>query len=125
MTFIARSAIAGLSALGAAAVSGAVLLGAAATAVADDGVPAGPNCTAADLAGVMAGVTTATSAYLFTHPEVNTFFTSLKGMPREEMRGRVQAYLDANPRVRDEIGAIREPSLAFRERCGVASRFGE
>jgi hemophore-related protein len=122
MTLIARSAITGLSALGAAAVTGAVLLGAAATAAAE---PPLPNCTAADLAGVMAGVTTSTSAYLFTHPEVNTFFTSLKGMPREEMRGRVQAYLDANPRVRDEIGAIREPSLAFRERCGVASRFGE
>ena len=29
-----------------------------------------PNCTAADLAGVAAGVSAATSAYLFTHPEV-------------------------------------------------------
>jgi hypothetical protein len=34
-----------------------------------------PNCTAADLAGVAAGVSAATSAYLFTHPDANAFMT--------------------------------------------------
>ena len=41
-----------------------------------------PNCTAADLAGVASGVAAATSAYLFTHPDVNNFFTGLKGQPK-------------------------------------------
>src|SRR5690348_11740304 len=42
-----------------------------------------PNCTAADLAQVSSGVAAATSAYLFTHPDVNAYFTSLKGQPRD------------------------------------------
>src|SRR4051812_5430697 len=37
-----------------------------------------PNCTSADLEGVRAGVDAATSAYLFTHPDVNWFVTSLE-----------------------------------------------
>ena len=43
-----------------------------------------PNCTAADLAQVSAGVAAATSAYLFSHPDVNAYFTSLKGQPRSD-----------------------------------------
>jgi heme-binding protein len=79
-----------------------------------------PNCTAADLAGVAAGVSAATSAYLFTHPEVNEFVTGLKGQPRDGVRAQVQQYLDANPQTRAEIQAIRQPLNDLRERCGVA-----
>lgn len=64
------------SVLGAGMIAGAMVFGSVATAAADP-----PNCTAADLAGVMAGVSAGTSSYLFTHPEVNAFFTSLKGKP--------------------------------------------
>lgn len=42
-----------------------------------------PNCAAADLAGIASGVAAATSAYLFTHPDVNEFFTDLHGRPHE------------------------------------------
>jgi hypothetical protein len=61
--------------VGAGMVAGALLVGLAPSAVA-----APPNCTAADLAGVSAGVSAATSAYLFTHPDVNAFFTGLDGI---------------------------------------------
>ena len=61
------------SMIGAGMIAGA-MLGTSATAAADP-----PNCTAADLAGVMSGVSAGTSVYLFTHPDVNNFFTSLKG----------------------------------------------
>lgn len=98
------------------AAAGALALGSAATATAEDP----PNCTAADLAGVMSGVTAATSVYLWTHPEVNAFFTGLKGTPRDEMGSLVQAYLDANPQVRAELQAIRQPSVDFRNRCGTS-----
>ncbi|BBY43266.1 hypothetical protein A5765_13195 [Mycolicibacterium celeriflavum] len=102
-------------AIGASLVSGAMLFGTAATAAADP-----PNCTAADLAGVMAGVSAGTSSYLFTHPDVNAFFTGLKGKPREQMTAEIQAYMDANPRVRDELRAVRQPAADFRDRCNVA-----
>ena len=57
--------------------------------------------------------------YLTLHPNVNDFFTSLKGQPRDQIRDQVQRYLDANPAVRDELQAIRQPSVDFRNRCGV------
>ena len=80
--------------------------------------PPPPNCTAADLAGVATGVTAATSVYLFTRPEVNAFFTGLKGLPREEMRARVDEYALANPQVKAELQGIRQPMVDFRNRCG-------
>nr|CRL77417.1 exported protein [Mycolicibacterium komanii] len=102
------------SAVGAGVLAGAILLGAA-PAAADP-----PNCTAADLAGVMSGVSAGTSSYLFTHPDVNAFFTGLKGKPRDQMTEEIKAYLDANPRVRDELRAVRQAAFDFRARCDVA-----
>ena len=102
------------SLIGAGLIAGAMLAGTAATAAADP-----PNCTAADLAGVMSGVNVGMSSYLFTHPDVNAFFTSLKGKPRDQMRTDVQAYLDANQQVRDEITAVRQPAADFRDRCNA------
>ena len=96
------------------AVAGSLLAGTGATAAADP-----PNCTAADLAGVMSGVSAGTSSYLFTHPDVNNFFTSLKGKSRDEMRTDVQAYLEANQQVRDELTAVRQPATDFRDRCNA------
>jgi heme-binding protein len=112
----ARRAVAG--ALGSGAVAGAMLFGALPAASAQPDGP--PNCTAADLAGVASGVSAATSAYLFTHPDVNWFFTSLEGLPREELRDDVQTYLDANPQVKAELTGIRQPLVDLKNRCGTA-----
>lgn len=111
----ARRAVAG--AVGTGAIAGAMLFGAMPTAMAQ---PAPPNCTAADLAGVASGVSAATSAYLFTHPDVNWFFTSLEGKPRDEVRGDVQEYLDANPQVKADLTGIRQPLVDLKNRCGAA-----
>src|SRR4051812_11897502 len=88
---LARSAVVGT--LGIGAVAGAMLFSTAPSALAD--LP--PNCTAGDVAQVRAGVSAGTSAYLFTHPWVNDFFTNLAGQPRDQIRTQVQDYLAANP----------------------------
>ena len=93
-------------------IAGATLLGSAATAAADE-----PNCTAGDLTQVLSGVNAGMSVYLFTHPDVNAFFTGLKGKSREDMRTEVANYLQANPDVRDQIKAVRQPAADFRARC--------
>jgi heme-binding protein len=115
----ARRAITG--AIGTGAITGAMLFGAAATATAQPlpEPPVPPPCTAAEMARVMSGVTFDTSNYLTLHPNVNDFFTSLKGQPRDQISAQVQTYLDANPGVRDELQTIRQPSVDFRQRCGV------
>jgi heme-binding protein len=101
--------------------SGAMLFGAAVAspkAGADpEPTPPPPNCTAADLAGVSAGVAAATSAYLFAHPDVNAYFTSLKGQPREDIRDQLQQYMDANPQAHADLEGIRQPLTDFRNRC--------
>jgi heme-binding protein len=102
------------SLIGAGAIVGATLIGAPAIAAADP-----PNCTAADLAGVMSGVSAGTSSYLFTHPDVNAFFTGLKGKSRDQMRTEIEAYFNANPQVRDEIKVVRQPAADFRDRCNA------
>ena len=112
----ARRAVA--AAIGTGALAGAMLFGAA-VAMADPPPPVPPPCTAAELARVMSGVTFDTSNYLTTHPDVNDFFTSLKGQPRDQVGNQVQTYLDANPGVRNDLQAIRQPSVDFRQRCGA------
>lgn len=107
----ARRILAGT--LGAGAVTAALLVAMSPSALASP-----PNCTAADLAGTAAGVSAATSAYLFTHPDVNAFFTGLEGTPRDTLRGQIQQYLDANPQVKSDLGGIRQPLVDLRARCG-------
>lgn len=96
----------------------AAVLGTAAPAAAQPPPPAPPNCSSADLTGVMTGVMAATSAYLYTHQPVNDFFTSLKGQSPDARRAALQTYMDANPQVRAELKGIRQPMVDFRNRCG-------
>jgi hemophore-related protein len=106
-----RRVVAG--AIGAGSITGAMLFGGIPSVLADPP----PNCTAADLAGVASGVSAATSEYLFSHPDVNDFFTGLKGRPKSEMRNDVQNYLNANPQAKADLQGIRQPLVDLKNRC--------
>lgn len=106
---IPRRVVAGVIGAGA-------LLCATATAAADPPVRP-PNCTAADVAGVAAGVATALSTYLYTHPDVNGFYTDLQDRPKDQLRSDVQNYFSANPQEQAELEGIRQPLIDIRERC--------
>lgn len=109
----------GAGALAASALFG--LFGAIPTALANEDPAANPpNCTAGDLEQVRAGVSAATSVYLFTHPDVNDFFSSLKGLTREQTVAKVKVYMAQNPQTHDELTAIRQPLLDLKDRCGRA-----
>ena len=97
--------------------TGAVLLG---TSLPAQAQPDPPNCTAADLAGIMSGITAATSAYLHTHPPVNEFMTTLGDLPEDQKKAALTAFLQANPQVKAELAGIRQPAVDFRNRCGGA-----
>ena len=111
---LARRALVG--AIGTGAVAGAMFVSAAPSALA-----APPYCTAGDVAQVRAGVSAGTSAYLFTHPWVNDFFTSLQGQPRDQIRTQIQDYMAANPQEQAELQAIRQPLTDLRNRCGTGT----
>ena len=78
-----------------------------------------PNCSAADLEGVRSGVSAATSAYLFTHPDVNYFFTSLEGVPRNKVTAKVKDYMASHPDVKADLTGIRQPLVDIKDRCGA------
>ncbi len=68
-----------------------------------------PNCTAADVAGVAAGVAAALSTYLYTHPDLNGFYTGLQDQPKDQIREDVQQYFNANPQEQADLENIRQP----------------
>jgi heme-binding protein len=111
---LARHAVVG--AIGTGAVAGA-LFAAAPSALADRP----PHCTAGDLAQVASSVSAGTSVYLFTHPWVNDYLTSLADQPRDQVRQQVRDYLAVNPREQAEIQAIRQPMVDLRTRCGTGT----
>jgi heme-binding protein len=116
-TFICRRAAVGMIAAGA-------LLATAGQAAAEP-APRPPNCSAADVAGVAAGVATALSTYLFTHPDVNGFYTGLEDQPKEQIGGEVQNYFSANPQEEAELENIRQPMKDIRERCHWTPLLGQ
>jgi len=126
-----RNAVAGV--IGTGAMAGAMLFGGASSAFAaptpapPPPAPAAPppGCTAADLAQASGTVGTAMADYMFSHPDVNNFFTSLRGLPNEEIRGDVQNYMNANPQVESDINGIRQPLTELRNRCDYQPNLGQ
>src|ERR1700755_2591952 len=99
----ARRAVAG--AVGTGALAGAMLFGALPTAMAEE--PA--NCTGGDRGVPAPGVSKAAPDYLFSHPDVNFFFTSLEGKTRDEVRAEVDKYMAGNPTAKGELTSTLQP----------------
>jgi hemophore-related protein len=99
---------------------GAALFGGIPSALADQDPAADPpNCTAADLEGVRAGVSAATSAYLFAHPDVNNYVSSLGSLSRAQVAVKMKAYMAANPQVNTDMIGIRQPLVDLKDRCAA------
>ena len=99
------------------AVFGAALLGTTGLAHADE-VPNPPTCTSADLEQVCAGVDFSTSAYLFTHPDLNTFMSTLQGQSRQQVADNVKGYMATHPQENAEMTGIRQPLMDLKNHCG-------
>ncbi len=41
------------------------------------------------------------------------------GLPKSQAKQKTQDYLAANPQVRDELSAIRQPGVDLRNRCNI------
>jgi heme-binding protein len=99
---------------------GVALFGASPLAHANQDPAADPtNCSAADLEGVRAGVSASTSAYLFTHPDLNDFMTGLKAMSREQVAVKVKGYMVSHPDEQADMAGIRQPLIDIKDRCGA------
>src|ERR1700759_5505044 len=79
--------------------------------------PPAPGCSAADFEQVQSQVAQATSIYFFTHPDVNAFFSTLKGQPKDKVRAEAKAYLAANPQTKAHLAGIRQPITEMKNNC--------
>jgi len=111
----ARRAVA--AGIGVGAVAGAMLFGTVPSAVADPPPPPPPGCSAADYEQARSDVSAATAGYLFAHPDVNAYFSSLKGQPRDQVRNQIKTYLDNNPQTKSDLAGIRQPLHDMKSRC--------
>lgn len=110
--------------IGAGAVAGTLLCAGAGSAAAEP-QPRPANCTAADVAGVATGVGAALSTYLFTHPDLNDFYTGLQDAPKDQLRDDVQNYFKANPQEQADLENIRQPLNDIRQRCNWTPLLGD
>jgi heme-binding protein len=106
-----------VGAFGAGAVAGALLIGVAPSALADPYPAPVPGCSAGDFEQVTAQVSAATSVYFYTHPDVNAFFSTLKGQPKDVVKGEISSYLDANPQTKSDLAGIRQPLHDMKAHC--------
>jgi heme-binding protein len=120
--FMSHRAVVGV--IGAGAIAGTLLSSAAGIAAADP-TPRPPNCSAADVASVAAGVAATLSTYLFTHPDVNGFYTGLQDQPKDQIGAQVQNYFGTNPQEEAELEGIRQPLTDIRERCQWTPLLGQ
>ncbi|HOB50340.1 MAG TPA: heme-binding protein [Mycobacterium sp.] len=93
--------------------AGALAVGLAGQAGAD------PGCTVADITAVETGVAAGMTTYLWTHPDVNDFFTSLQGLSNDEAFAKTRDYLTANPEAKAQMDAIQAPADDLRARCNI------
>jgi hemophore-related protein len=105
------------AAIGAGALLGAFLVGSIPTALADPPPPPPPGCSAADFEQLKSEVASATAGYMFTHPDVNAFFSSLKGQPKDQIRTQVGDYLASNPQTKSDLEGIRQPLRDMKNNC--------
>jgi hemophore-related protein len=103
--------------IGIGAVAAATLFGSVPSALADPPPPPAPGCSAADFEQLHSAVAAATADYLFIHPDVNAYFSSLKGQPKDQVRNQINAYLDNNPQAKSDLAGIRQPLHDMKARC--------
>jgi heme-binding protein len=120
--FVSRRVVVG--AVGAAVIAGTLVSSGTGIAAADP-TPRPPNCSAADVAGVAASVATSLTTYLYTHPDVNGFYTGLQDQPKDQIGSQVQNYFSNNPQEEAELEGIRQPLTDIRERCNWTPLLGQ
>jgi heme-binding protein len=98
---------------------GALAIGAlAATTIALPGTAAAqPQCTASGLSNALGSVSSATGAYLASHPGANDVITNSGALPAGEGENAIRTYFVAHPQEWADLQSIAQPLRTLRQQC--------
>jgi hemophore-related protein len=78
-----------------------------------------PGCTAAGLSSTLGGVSTATGAYLATHPGADDAITNSGALAPGDAENAIRNYFIAHPNEWADLQGIARPLANLRAQCGV------
>lgn len=93
--------------------------GLAAATIAIPTASAQPGCTAAGLSTTLGGVSTATGAYLATHPGADDAITNSGALAPGDAENAIRNYFIAHPNEWADLQGIARPLANLRAQCGV------
>ena len=76
-----------------------------------------PECTASGLTDALGTVSSATSAYLSSHPGANDVITNAGGLPPGDGENSIRAYFAAHPQEWVDLRNIAQPLRSLRQQC--------
>ncbi len=80
--------------------------------------PAG-DCNAGTLAQTVSSVTSSLSGYFSAHPDANQALIDIARQPAFVAAGQLDGYFADHPQQADEVRAIQQPLVDYKNRCGL------
>ncbi|MGX9788332.1 heme-binding protein [Mycobacterium sp. MMS18-G62] len=81
--------------------------------------PAADDCNASTLAKTVSSVTGSLSDYFAAHPDVNQELIDITRQPAMVAMGQFDGYFNDHPQEADELRAIQQPLVDYKNRCGM------
>jgi hemophore-related protein len=80
---------------------------------------AAPECTASGLSNALGTVSSATSAYLSSHPGANDVVTNAGALSPADGENSIRLYFVAHPQEWSDLQGIAQPLRSLRQQCNV------
>lgn len=77
------------------------------------------DCNASSLAKTVSSVTASLSDYFAAHPDVNQALIDITRQPAFVAVGQFDGYFGEHPQQADELRAIQQPLVDYKNRCGM------
>ena len=77
------------------------------------------DCNASSLAKTVSSVTASLSDYFAAHPDANQALIDITRQPAFVAVGQFDGYFGDHPQEADDLRAIQQPLVDFKNRCGM------
>jgi heme-binding protein len=81
--------------------------------------PPADNCNASTMAQTISSVTASLSQYFAAHPDANQALIDITRQPAFVAMGQVDGYFNDHPDQANDLRAIQQPLVDFKNRCGL------